>query len=180
MIETSVRQILEGRMASEGFIIYAVFDQHGGCIYVGYSKDLKARMRGHLRDKSEWQEYLADNDDLLVRVYDHDDVDNIALSQEPEASLVVFSDEQEWAKAAEWYMCEVLRPYINRRKTYKPEIDMAIRLAKYGELSRQTAYEAALGVLRKWNVMPKRFAEEEEIIRRKLRLDTQSDQGETY
>jgi hypothetical protein len=123
-----------------------------------------------LRSKSEWLEYLVEGDDPRVVIYDHDDVDRIALERETDGELKSFPDEKEWAKTAEWYMCDVLRPYINRRKTYKRRIEAAITLARYGDLPRDETYQAAVQVLRDWNVTARRFDEEEKAIRRKLGL----------
>ena len=112
MVETSVDEILSGSIQVSGYRIYAVFDKQMRCIYVGYTRNVKSRMRQHLRDKSEWQEYFDGNDDPRVIIYDHEDINEIAVAREPDIELRVFSDEIEWAKAAEWYMCKVLRPYI--------------------------------------------------------------------
>jgi predicted GIY-YIG superfamily endonuclease len=170
MVEASVNEILSGSIHVSGHRIYAIYDRQRRCIYVGYTKNLKTRMRQHLRNKSEWQEYFDEDDDPRVIVYDHEDVNEIALARESDIELRVSSDEEKWAKAAEWYMCKVLRPYINRRKTYKPEINDAITLARYGDFDRDTAYQHAVQVLRDWNVTNKRFDEEELAIKRKLGL----------
>jgi hypothetical protein len=178
MIETTVNEILQGRIEVSGYWIYAVHDKQGQCLYVGYTENLYARMRRHIYDKSEWQEHLIEGDDLEVKVYDRDDVDRIALSKETGGKPRTFSNEKEWAKAAEWYMCHVLRPRINHRKTYKPLIDSTIKLCQYGTFSREEAYEEAVKILRDWNVTAKRFDEEEKAIRRRLGLDSPSDGGE--
>ena len=93
-------------------------------------------------------------------------------SGEPDAVPHAFADEKEWAKAAEWYMCVVLRPYINRRKTYMPDVNAVLQFCRYGGFTREVAYKEAIKVLRKWNVTANRFDEEEKAVRRKLNLDS--------
>jgi predicted GIY-YIG superfamily endonuclease len=160
MVETSVNEVLSGRIHVSGYRIYAVFDKQGRSIYVGYTRNVKTRMHQHLRNKREWQKYFDEDDDPRVIIYDHEDVNEIALARGPDRELRIFSDEKGWAEAAEGYMCQVLRPYINRRKTYKPEINAAITLARYGNLDRDTAYQHAVQILRDWNVTNKRFDED--------------------
>ena len=55
--------------------------------------------------------------------------------------------EREWALAAEWYMCYVLRPYINHRKTYKPGIDEAIKLCQYWYILTRRTYLSVMKIL---------------------------------
>ena len=178
MIETSVNEILQDRIEVSGYRIYAIDDKQGQCLYVGYTENLCARMHRHIRDKSEWQEYLIEGDDLGVKVYDRDDVDHIASSRETGGKPRTFSSEKEWAKATEWHMCHVLRPRINHRKTYKTLIDSTVKLCEYGTFSREAAYHEAVKVLRDWNVTAKRFGEEEKAIRRRLGLGFPGDDGE--
>jgi hypothetical protein len=128
-------------------------------------------MHGHLRDKSEWLGFLEEGNDVLILVYDHDDVDNIVLAREANAEPRSFDGELEWAKAAEWYMCDVLRPHINRRKTYKPKINAILELARNGLFTQQEAYDEAVKVLRDWNVTDERFDDEEMALRRRLWMD---------
>lgn len=171
MIETSVNEILSGDMPIIGYRIYAIFDKDDRCLYVGYCQNLKNRMRRHISDKSEWHEYMREGEDLHVMIYDKDDVDAIAITRESGARPKRFDDELQWAKAAEWYMCDVLRPYINHRKTYKTEINAVLELARNGLFSQQEAYDEVMRILRQWNVTARRLEEEERAIRKRLWLD---------
>ena len=170
MIETSLNEILAGHVQISGYRVYAIDDKQGRCLYVGNTKNLKSRVRQHLTGKGELREYLVECDDLRMMVYDREDVDRIVLTREPDLELPHFSNEKEWAEDAEWYMCDVLRPYINRRKTYKPHVNAVISLARNGILPRDEACQKAVQVLHDWNVTKKRFDEEEKAIRRKLGL----------
>ena len=171
MIETSIDEILSGRLQVSGYRIYAIFGTLDRCLYVGYTKNLQNRMRRHLSDKSEWQVNLGEGEDLRVMIYDHDDVDAVAIAREAGVQPNQFDDESQWAKAAEWYMCDVLRPHINRRKTYKPKINAILELARNGLFTQREAYDEAVQVLRDWNVTDERFDEEEKALRRRLWMD---------
>lgn len=170
MIESSLNEILQRRIQVAGYRIYAIYDGQNRCLYVGCTNNLRSRIRQHFRVESELREYLAEGENPRIEIYDRDDVDQVVLSRESSGRPREFSSEREWALAAEWYMCYVLRPYINHRKTYKPEIDAAIKLYQYGTFSPEEAYLSVMKILRDWNVTARRLSEEEKSIKNRLGL----------
>lgn len=168
---TTWETVLSGAHDTNEYTVYAVYDEHGDCAYVGRSKRLSQRFRRHLSDATEIGSYVAEiGCDLPVDLYSLSVADDIIMTVHEKYPPENLSAKRH-ADGAEIEMCQILKPYLNRRLTYATQIDQGRALLAANDFTPEMFIRACAAELRRYNVTEVRFREEMEAYARGIGME---------
>ncbi len=136
------------------YMVYTIHDTNGRCCYVGMTRNPQKRMWQHRAGLSNVKTTLGDSDNLYVKFYTKESVDELAilrdeLGDNPEEALARSAD-KDWAQQAEWFFCDEFRPYLNIQKGWPGELVRSADFLEEVGLSNRLE-KVAYQVLEKWN-----------------------------
>lgn len=145
-----------------GYYVYAIFDEADKCAYVGVSRNVKRRLVIHRTGNSHVEDlslvFEKPHNIVLFTIGDVDALYEIRNGCVPE--FLPKTTAKGMAEDAEWYMCQVLKPYMNRRKTYAKTIEGAMFFFRRGIMDKCMVMHHASEALKDFGVLPDRYEEE--------------------
>jgi hypothetical protein len=125
MIETTHERVRKGEHDTDGYMVYAIYDDDGRCAYVGSSRNISERFRQHYRQHGAEtcgvnQLFPGKKHNYQVYLFEPEEILQARLILEPSVFAFRYKHNPIKQKAitAEWITWKLLNPYANKKAPF--------------------------------------------------------------